>query len=306
MESRSKGVSFESNADRCVQPSSRPARSGKRVAEGVPHRGPADPLLGGISLVFPVHNESFIIEQTLRNYIAELGTRVQDLEVIVAEDGSTDDTKVVLERLAEELPIKLFLSDERKGYQEAVRDAIAHASKPWLFIVDSDYQFAAIDFWRLEPLRRTHAVILGMKSPRKDPFYRVFLSKGYNFLLRLFLRVNYRDMDTGFRLVRREVAEKIAPQVKHMSFFTAEFVVRAHHAGYKIAEVPVPHYARKIGSTSIFYISKLFLICFQQFAGLLRLRTELKGKGTFRGRNGASPDLAIHATPNTPGSLEKR
>ena len=302
----SKGASFELNVQGGEPASSRAARSRKRVPEGVPHRGPADPALGGISLVFPVHNESFIIEQTLRNYIAELGTRVQDLEVIVAEDGSTDDTKVVLERLGEALPIKLFLSDERKGYQEAVRDAIAHATRPWLFIVDSDYQFAAIDFWRLEPYRRTHDVILGMKSPRKDPLYRIYLSKGYNLLLRFFLRVNYRDMDTGFRLIRREVVEEIAPQVKHMSFFTAEFVVRAHHAGYKIAEVPVPHYARKIGSTSIFYVSKLFLICFQQFAGLLRLRKELKEKGAFRGGQGGSADLPIQGAPNTPGNLAKK
>ena len=50
--------------------------------------------------------------------------------------------------------------------------------------MDSDYQFAAIDFWRLEPHRRAYDVILGIKVPRKDPFYRVILSKGYNWLLR--------------------------------------------------------------------------------------------------------------------------
>ncbi len=244
-------------------------------------RGPADPALGGISLVFPVHNESFIIEQTLRNYIAELKDRVQDLEVIVAEDGSTDDTKVVLERLEEELDIKLFMSDERKGYQQAVTDAIAHATKPWLFIVDSDYQFAAIDFWRLEPHRRTHDVILGIKSPRRDPFYRVLLSRGYNFLLRLFFHLPYRDMDTGFRLIRRPVAEEVVPHLQHLSFFTAELVVRAHYAGYSILEVPVRHYARKIGSTSIFYVSKLFLICFQQLAGVLRMWSEFRRRGLF-------------------------
>src|SRR5262245_64475150 len=93
----------------------------KRAPSEVPHRGPADHALGGVSLVFPVHNESFIIEQILRNYIAELAGRVPELEVIVAEDGSTDDTKVVLERLEGELPINLFMSDERKGYQQAVR-----------------------------------------------------------------------------------------------------------------------------------------------------------------------------------------
>jgi glycosyltransferase involved in cell wall biosynthesis len=128
-------------------------------------RGPADSSLGGISMVFPVYNESFVIEQTLRNYIFELAGRVPDLEVIVAEDGSSDDTKSVLERLATELPIRVFMSDERKGYLRAVRDAISHATKPWIFLVDSDYQFAAIDFWRLEPYRKTHDIILGMKAP---------------------------------------------------------------------------------------------------------------------------------------------
>ena len=248
----------------------------KRLSDGPPRRGPADPSLGGISLVFPVHNESFIIEQTLRNYIAELGNRVKDLEVVVSEDGSTDDTKVVLERLKQELPFKLFMSDERKGYQRALVDAISHATKPWLFIVDSDYQFAAIDFWRLEPHCRSYDVILGIKVPRKDPFYRVILSKGYNWLLRLFFKLPYRDMDSGFRLIRRSVAQEIAPAVKHMSFFTAEFVVRAHYAGYKILEVPVHHYARKIGSTTIFYVSKLFFICIAQFLGILRMKIEFE------------------------------
>lgn len=239
-------------------------------------RGPADPAEGGISLVFPVYNESFIIEQTVRNYITELQGRVADFEVIVAEDGSTDDTKSVLERLEKELPIRLYMSNERKGYQRAVTDAIAHATKPWVFVVDSDYQFAVIDFWRLEPFRKTHDIILGMKTPRRDPFYRVWLSWGYNFLLRLFFRIPYRDMDTGFRLIRKEALDRLAGQVRHMSFFTAEFVVRAHFAGYRIVEVPVPHYQRKIGSTTIFFLSSLFFICLRQFLGLLRLYRELK------------------------------
>jgi glycosyltransferase involved in cell wall biosynthesis len=251
----------------------------QKVTQVLDYRGPADPALGGISLVLPVHNESFIIEQTLRNYLAELQPRVQDLEVIVSEDGSIDDTKGVLERLEKELPIKVYMSNERKGYQKALIDAIAHATKPWLFIVDSDYQFAAIDFWRLERYRTTHDVILGIKSPRRDPYYRVLLSQGYNYLLRTLCGAPYYDMDTGFRLIRKELADTLRPQVRHMSFFTAEFVVRAHHKGARIIEEPVPHYARKIGSTTIFYVSSLFMICLRQFKGLLKLRQELKAAG---------------------------
>jgi len=247
-------------------------RSGNAHA---PARGPADPAQGGISVVFPVHNESFIIEQTLRNYVAELQERVADVEFIVAEDGSVDDTKAILERLAKELPLRLFLSDERKGYQQALKDAVVHATRPWLFIVDSDYQFAAIDFWRLEPRRADSDVILGVKSPRRDPLYRIFLSWGYNVLMKMVFRVPYRDMDTGFRLIRRDLIDRLAPAVRYMTFFNAEFVIRAHYAGARVTCVPVPHYARKIGSTTIFYVSSLFLICFRQLVGVFRLRREL-------------------------------
>lgn len=239
-------------------------------------RGPADPTLGGVSVVFPVHNESFIIEQTLRNYVAELRGRIPDLEVIVAEDGSTDDTQEILTRLAGELPLRLFLGAARKGYQRALKDAMARATKEWLFVVDSDYQFEPIDFWRLEPLRASHDVILGTKTPRRDPFYRIFLAAGYNVLLRLLFHVPYPDMDTGFRLYRRALVDRLAPQVRFMTFFNAEFVLRAHFAGARIACVPVPHYARKIGTTTIFYVSKLGLICLRQIAGMLRLWHELR------------------------------
>ena len=64
-----------------------------------------------------------------------------------------------------------------------------------------------------------------------------------------------------------------------MSFFTAEFVIRAHYAGYKIVQVPVRHYARKIGSTTIFFMSQLVVICFRQFAGILKLRSEFQRRG---------------------------
>lgn len=239
-------------------------------------RGPAHSSYGGISVVFVVHNESFIIEQTLRNYIAELQPRVGDIEFIVCEDGSTDDTKAVLERLAQELPIRLYMGAGRKGYQQAVKDGLAHATQPWVFVVDSDYQFAAIDFWRLEPLRGEYDIIMGIKKPRRDPFYRIFLSWNFNLLLRILFKVPYQDMDTGFRLYRRNTVESIYRDVRYMSFFNAEFILRAHAKGYKIAEVPVVHYARKIGSTTIFFLSGLFLICFRQLDGMFKLWLELK------------------------------
>jgi len=238
----------------------------------------ADQVVGsGISLIFPVYNEAMIIEDTVRNYFDELNGQVP-FELIVAEDGSADDTKTVVRRLGRTLPIRVYTSDERKGYLDAVKNALTLAERDWIFLVDSDYQFAAIDFWRLVPKMATHDIILGMKSPRRDPLYRIVLSRGLNLLLRLMFGVPYRDMDTGFRLLRREPVEKIAPQVRHFAFFTAEFVVRSHLAGYRICEVPVPHYSRKEGATNIFFISKIPLIVLQQLRGIWRLYRELSAQ----------------------------
>jgi glycosyltransferase involved in cell wall biosynthesis len=237
-----------------------------------------DQVVGsGISLIFPVYNEAMIIEDTVRNYFDELNGQVP-FELIVAEDGSADDTKTVVRRLGRTLPIRVYTSDERKGYLDAVKNALTLAERDWIFLVDSDYQFAAIDFWRLVPKMATHDIILGMKSPRRDPLYRIVLSRGLNLLLRLMFGVPYRDMDTGFRLLRREPVEKIAPQVRHFAFFTAEFVVRSHQAGYRICEVPVPHYSRKEGATNIFFISKIPLIVLQQLRGIWRLYRELSAQ----------------------------
>lgn len=229
----------------------------------------------GISLVLPVYNEALIIDHTVRNFFDELDGKVP-FEMIVCEDGSTDDTKTVVRRLGRELPIRVFTSEQRKGYLGAVKDALRLAERDWIFLVDSDYQFAAIDFWRLVPQMASHDVILGKKSPRKDPVYRILLSRGLNALLRTLFRVPFTDMDTGFRLLRREPVAAIAPLVRHFAFFTAEFVVRCHQAGYRICEVPVPHYSRKLGSTNIFFVSSIPLIVLQQLRGIWRLRQELR------------------------------
>ena len=249
-------------------------------------------------MVFPVFNEAMIIEQTVRDYFDELNGKVP-FEMIVAEDGSTDDTKIVLRRLGGSLPIRIYTGESRKGYLAAVKDAVALAERDWIFLVDSDYQFAAIDFWRLVPLMTSHDIILGKKSPRMDPYYRILLSRGLNLLLRWLFQVPYTDMDTGFRLMRREAVTRLSPRVHHFAFFTAEFVVRCHKAGYRIAEVPVSHYARKAGATQIFYVSRLPLIVLRQLRGLWRLRLELWKTG--RGLS-PSPDGISAPAPTRRGN----
>jgi len=109
-----------------------------------------------------------------------------------------------------------------------------------------------------------------------DPWYRILMSKGFNFLIRLMFHVPYRDIEPGYRLIRKKVLDKIIPNIKYLSYFTSELVVRAHYLGYKVIEVPVEHLKRKKGITNVFQLYKLPRIIFKEFTGLLKLRSEIK------------------------------
>lgn len=227
-----------------------------------------------VSVVFPVYNEAYIIEKTIKSYYSELKGKI-GFEMIVAEDGSTDGTKEILKRLKSELPIRVYMSDKRKGYLKAIKDSLKYPKYEWIFLVDSDYQFDAADFWKLLPHTGKYDIILGKKVKRKDPFYRIILSKGFNFLLRFFFRMPYRDMDTGFRLINRKVLKKVMHEIRFLKYFTSELVVRAYHEGFKIIEIPVTHFERKKGSTNVFPIRRIPFVIVEELVGLLRLKMEI-------------------------------
>ena len=76
-----------------------------------------------VEVLLPVHNEAESIEATIREIYEEFSPRV-NVGFIICEDGSRDNTKEILRKLAAELPLRLNLSDERKGYSRAVREGM--------------------------------------------------------------------------------------------------------------------------------------------------------------------------------------
>lgn len=228
-----------------------------------------------ISVIFPVYNEGYIIEKMITSYYNELKGKI-DFEMIVVEDGSTDGTKEILQKLQRELPIRVYMSDQRKGFQEAVIHALQFPKYDWIFLVDSDYQFEPQDFWKLLPYINQYDVILGIKIKRKDPFHRIFLSRGFNFLLRFFFHVPFKDMDTGFRLIHRRAIEAIVKDIHCFQYFTAEFIVRSFYKNFQIKQVGVTHLKREKGNTNVFPIRKIPRIVVQELIGMYKLYRELR------------------------------
>jgi len=236
-----------------------------------------DKIKEKISIVFPVYNEETVVETTISSYYNEFNNRLK-FEMIVKEDGSTDNTKKILRGLAKKYHIRLFMSDARKGYQWSVTEAIKHARYEWIFLVDSDWQYRPYDFWKLAPYMKSYDIILGQRVKRMDPWHRLLMSKGFNFLIRILFHLPYRDIEPGYRLIRKSVLNKIIPDIKFLSFLTSELVIRANRLGYKIIEVPVDHFKRKEGTTNVFKFYKLPSIVLREFIGLFKLKHELTSK----------------------------
>lgn len=236
------------------------------MSASTPHR---------LSFVCPVYNEEQTIERTLRAYHEEFSGKL-DFEMIVAEDGSTDTTKSILQCLEKELPIAVHMHEGRKGYLGAVKGALAYPTYEWIFLVDSDHQFNPSDFWKLWAHKDGYDIILGRKIDRKDGPLRALLSKGYNFLLKIIFQTPYMDMDTGFRLLKKSSVLPLIPTVNNLGYFTAELVIKAHDRGYKILEVPVTHLKQEARSSNIFHLNKVPSIVVTELYGIYKLFREIR------------------------------
>jgi glycosyltransferase involved in cell wall biosynthesis len=228
-----------------------------------------------LDIVIPVHNEAQTIEHTLNDLYAEVARKIPS-RIIIAEDGSTDGTKEILRRLSVDLPLRLILSDKRKGYMNGVKDGLKQTSCETVFFIDSDGQYAPSDFWKLHAAMGKSDMVVGRKVKRRDSYHRIVLSYVFNQMLRLLFRVPIHDADTGLRLIRRKVIEDVLEDTIILPYsFWAEFTARASKKGYRIFEVPVEHLNRLAGGTRLYSARKLPKIILMQLAGLSRLFAEL-------------------------------
>ena len=205
---------------------------------------------GPVSLVMLAHNEVDVIERVVRDYHREVVARLPGSEFIVVEDGSRDGTWETLEPLRDELGLRLVHRDERQGYTRALRSALSLARRDLVFFSDSDGQHEPRDFWRLAKRIPYADLVIGFKHPRRDPAYRLVMSRVFNALIGRAFKLRLRDANCGFRLMRRPLVEDLLRDewLLRECIFT-ELTIRAFYKGYRVDEVPIRHRARPAGES---------------------------------------------------------
>ena len=141
-----------------------------------------------------------------------LRENVEDYEVIVVDDGSRDGTADVLRRLQLEHGPKLRVvtHKENRGYGGALRSGFEAAALDYVFYTDGDGQYDVAELPLLLAAARPRVgLVNGWKLKRHDPWHRVWIGLAYNALARLLFRIQIRDIDCDYRLIRRDVLKEI-------------------------------------------------------------------------------------------------
>jgi len=231
-----------------------------------------------VQIVLPVHNEEKCIEAVVRGIYDEISARVP-VEFIICEDGSEDKTKEILQKLSHEIPIKLLMSDARKGYSQAVIDGFKEVTADYVLALDSDGQCSPEDFWKFYEQRENYDVIIGWRKPRFDTFLRRFLSWGFKQLYRTLLHVPVHDPSCCFLLVRKNVIKAVLNDLGILKQgFQWEFIARVYGRGFNIKEIPVKHRERIAGTTKVYHLNKLTGIANSHVSGLFQIRQQIRTK----------------------------
>jgi glycosyltransferase involved in cell wall biosynthesis len=206
-----------------------------------------------ISAFFPCYNDEGTIETLVRRAAEELSRLTEDFEVIVVNDGSSDGSSAVLERLAGELRwLRVITHSTNRGYGGALRSGFTHASKELVFYTDGDGQYDVGELPLLVMLLTPDTdFVNGMKMTRQDPGYRVFAGNLHRFATRWSFWLPVTDVDCDFRLIRRSILSQVR-LTQNSGSICVELVKLSQRAGAQFREVSVHHYARQFGESQFF------------------------------------------------------
>jgi glycosyltransferase involved in cell wall biosynthesis len=206
-----------------------------------------------ISVFFPCYNDSMTIGGLVVEAERLLPGLTDDYEIIVVNDGSSDDSAGVLRDLAARMPrLTVITHEKNRGYGGALRSGFAAATKDLIFYTDGDGQYDVRELPVLLMLLTDDTdFVNGIKMTRQDAAYRVHAGNLHRFLMRWLFWLPIHDVDCDFRLIRRRILDGIELRSTSGSI-CVELVKHAQRAGAQFREVSVHHYARRWGRSEFF------------------------------------------------------
>ena len=204
-----------------------------------------------LSLILPAYNEAAGIANAVAEADVALQQLTDDYEILVVDDGSSDETAAIVANAIRSNPrVRLLRHERNQGYGRALRTGFEAAQKELVAFTDADCQFHLEDLERLLPLTDGAPIAVGYRIDRQDPWQRRFYSWGYNQVVRGLLGTGVRDCDCALKVFRRETLPALLPETNGF-FVNAEILTKARQQEFAVGEAGVRHRPRVRGSSKV-------------------------------------------------------
>ncbi|HXL35996.1 MAG TPA: glycosyltransferase [Ktedonobacteraceae bacterium] len=200
-----------------------------------------------MSVVLPAYNEEQVIANTVFEVLHVLNAWCIDFEILVVNDGSTDQTGEIVEALTgAHSRVRLITHATNEGYGASLVSGFAAATKELVFFMDTDGQFDIRDLQKFFPLIDTYDAVIGYRIDRQDSWMRKLNAWGWKQLIGWVLGVHVRDVDCAFKLLHTEFLRR-HPLETRGAMINAELLYRLKRAGCTYKEIGVNHLPRLHG-----------------------------------------------------------
>ena len=211
-----------------------------------------------LSVVVPAFNERATIDEILRR----IADTPYEKQIVVVDDGSTDGTREYLRSLAEgetvltgpegePVEVTVEFHEKNRGKGAAMRTGFDAARGAVILVQDADLEYDPDDYGKLlEPIVEGDAdVVYGSRflggPQRVHLFWHYVGNKGLTLISNMLTNLNLTDMETCYKVFRREVIEEIAPTLKSDRFgFEPEITAKVAKRGYRVYETPIAYHGR--------------------------------------------------------------
>ena len=203
-----------------------------------------------LSIFFPFWNEEENIERVVTNAIVTAEKIAKKWEIIMVDDGSSDRTLKIAEKLAlGDSRLRVVSHQPNRGYGAALTSGFTHSYYELIVFNDGDGQFDFTEVSRFIDKLDHADMVIGFREKRRDHklFKRLLLMNLLKVWDLMLFHFYYRDIDCGFKMFKKEAIEKILPLRSEGAMITTEILAKAKRKKLKIKEVGVTHFPRQRG-----------------------------------------------------------
>jgi glycosyltransferase involved in cell wall biosynthesis len=257
----------DSRAVRIASP--QPVDASGAIKPEPPQGDPQSPV--SITVFFPCHNEQDNVARVANQAVDVLEGLRADYEVIVVNDGSTDETGRIADEIATgKSRVRVIHHPRNLGYGAALQSGFRAATKELVFYTDGDGQFDIGEMPALLPLLADCDIVSCYRISRQDNVIRKINAWLWTKAVCLAFSLSIRDVDCAFKLYRRRIFDDIKMESTG-ALIDTEILARAIRKGYRITQMGVRHYPRTAGQQT----GANLRVILRAFKELLKLRRRI-------------------------------